>query len=192
MRSKTIALAFAALVLGTAGEASAQGRNRDAGWWPWEGGAHETVQQRGKKAKKNGRAHQQQYHEDVYAQGQGQRRGNGPPFCRNGQGHPVHGMDWCRRKGWAQAGWGDVVYHDRIPSDGRVDQPRVRDILGSVILDRLTQHSRRLGATGPIEGRSFLVDGASVLQLRASGIPIAELTDRNRDGRVDLVLLAGS
>lgn len=29
-----------------------------------------------------------------------QRRGNGPPFCRNGQGHPVHGRQWCIDKGW--------------------------------------------------------------------------------------------
>jgi hypothetical protein len=30
-----------------------------------------------------------------------------------------------------------------------------------------------------------------VLQLRAGGIPLAELTDWNRDGRVDLMLLDG-
>lgn len=24
----------------------------------------------------------------------------GPPFCRNGEGHPVHGMQWCRDKGF--------------------------------------------------------------------------------------------
>jgi hypothetical protein len=34
--------------------------------------------------------------------------------------------------------------------------------------------------------------GGSVLQLRANGVPLAELTDRNRDGRFDLVLLRRS
>lgn len=28
------------------------------------------------------------------------KKGNGPPFCRSGKGHPVFGMDWCRDKGF--------------------------------------------------------------------------------------------
>jgi len=35
--------------------------------------------------------------------------GNGPAFCRSGAGHPVHGWEWCREKGWDRAdrnlGW---------------------------------------------------------------------------------------
>lgn len=55
---------------------------------------------------------------DGYAQGRGRgggaverqtergaeretERGTGPAFCRNGQGHPVHGWRWCEEKGWA-------------------------------------------------------------------------------------------
>ena len=202
MRQRTIALALAAMVLGTADQAAAQGRNRDAGWWPWQGGGWETVQQQGngKKAEKAARARQNDRgvlgrvldHDDDDRGNQGQRRGNGPPFCRNGQGHPVHGMEWCQRKGWSQAGWGNVIYRNPLPSNRRIEQPTVRDILDSVILGRLTDHSRRLGASGPIDGRTFYVGDASVLQLRAGGVPLAELTDWNRDGRVDLVLLAGS
>jgi hypothetical protein len=32
----------------------------------------------------------------------GARKGNGggPPFCRNGQGHPTKGWQWCVDKGW--------------------------------------------------------------------------------------------
>jgi hypothetical protein len=190
MKHRTMTLALAAMLLGAAGDASAQGRNRDAGWWPWEGRGWETVQQDPKKARKAAQAARARNDDDD--RDRGQRRGNGPPFCRNGQGHPVHGMEWCRRKGWSEAGWGNVIFRDRLPSNRSVDQPRVRDILGSVILDRLSQHSRLLGASGPIEGRTLMVGGASVLQLRAGGIPLAELTDRNGDGRVDLVLLAGS
>jgi hypothetical protein len=195
MRQRTIALALAAMLLGTAGQASAQGRNRDAGWWPWQGGGWETVRQEGngKKAEKAARARAgriDDYDDDRRAQGE--RRGNGPPFCRNGQGHPVHGLEWCRRKGWSEAGWGNVIFHNPLPSNRRLEQPSVRDILGSVILGRLTSYSRQLGATGPIDGRTLTVGNASVLQLRAGGIPLAELTDRNGDGRVDLVLLAGS
>lgn len=36
------------------------------------------------------------------------RRGNGPKFCRNGQGHPVHGREWCREKGFGLGG--DVLF----------------------------------------------------------------------------------
>ena len=29
------------------------------------------------------------------------RQERGPPFCRSGEGHPVHGWGWCVRKGFA-------------------------------------------------------------------------------------------
>jgi hypothetical protein len=201
MRHRTIALALAALVLGTAGQASAQGRNRDTGWWPWQGGGYENAQQgRGKKAEKAAQAQQRERErvlgriedrddDDREGRGREARRGNGPPFCRNGQGHPTKGMEWCREKGWTQqSGWGNIIYRNPLPSDR---QPRARDILDSVILGRLTDYSRQLGARGPIESRSFWVGDASVLQLRAGGVPLAEFTDWNRDGRVDLVLVPG-
>ena len=194
MRHRTIAIALAAMVLGTAGSASAQGRNRDTGWWPWQGADWEAAQHgNDKKAQKAARAHANDEQHDVddeHRDAHAQRRGNGPPFCRNGQGHPVHGQEWCERKGWTQAGWGNVILRNPVPSNRRVDQPTVRDILGSVVVDRLTAYSRQLGASGPIEGRTLTVGSASVLQLRAGGLPLAELTDRNGDGRVDLVLLA--
>ena len=34
----------------------------------------------------------------------GRRLENGPPFCRNGQGHPVHGRRWCEEKGYGMYG----------------------------------------------------------------------------------------
>jgi hypothetical protein len=41
---------------------------------------------------------------DLSAQGRGNKsnRGNsgGPSFCRSGAGHPVHGWEWCRQRGW--------------------------------------------------------------------------------------------
>ncbi|MGH7458487.1 MAG: hypothetical protein ACREKN_05285 [Longimicrobiaceae bacterium] len=67
----------------------------------------------------------------------------GPPFCRNGQGHPVHGREWCVRKGFGLGGGladvirrgprrdqgggpiydrrGDIL--DRLPIPGRRDRP---------------------------------------------------------------------
>lgn len=58
----------------------------------------------------------------LLAQGPPGNQGNGPPFCRSGQGHPVHGWEWCVAKGWAagpQYGtpsriqeWIEVVWED--------------------------------------------------------------------------------
>lgn len=47
------------------------------------------------------------------------KRGRGPKFCRNGEGHPVHGRDWCIEKGF---GLGDGRYED-----GRYDDNRYED-----------------------------------------------------------------
>lgn len=37
------------------------------------------------------------------------RANGGPPFCRNGQGHPVHGRRWCEEKGYEVYGSGSVL-----------------------------------------------------------------------------------
>jgi hypothetical protein len=37
---------------------------------------------------------------DAQGRGNAGRNGNGPAFCRNGQGHPVHGWEWCEQRGW--------------------------------------------------------------------------------------------
>lgn len=34
------------------------------------------------------------------------RSARGPKFCQNGSGHPVHGMQWCRDKGFGR--YGDI------------------------------------------------------------------------------------
>lgn len=128
------------------------------------------------------------------------RRGNGPPFCRNGQGHPVHGRQWCRDKGWddradRQGGWQDVSWEDVIFGRGDADRERTRsldrggllDVLGDVVLGRLERQGRSSG-DGALTGR--WVEGRTrVLQVRAGDRPLAELLDADRDGRVDRVLL---
>lgn len=122
------------------------------------------------------------------------RRGNGPPFCRNGEGHPVHGRQWCREKGWDRDSWEDVSWGDIIL--GRRDRTRDRDrldrgglagVLGDVILRRLDGYARDAGG-GPLEGR-FVEGRTRVLQVRAGDVPLAELLDADRDGRIDRVLL---
>ena len=46
----------------------------------------------------------------------------GPPFCRNGEGHPVHGRQWCRDRGFEPSSVGDIIF-----GDSRVDRQRDRD-----------------------------------------------------------------
>lgn len=46
------------------------------------------------------------------------RKGKGPAFCRSGEGHPVHGRQWCRDKGF---GLGDDHYYDYRRDQRRYD-----------------------------------------------------------------------
>lgn len=126
------------------------------------------------------------------------RRGNGPPFCRNGDGHPVHGLEWCRDKGWSDAGWRDVSWGDvilnprertRTRDRDRLERGGLLDVLGDVVLGRLDARSRAVGG-GALTGR--WVEGRTrVLQVRAGDAPLAELMDADRDGRIDRVLVRG-
>ncbi|HUF51742.1 MAG TPA: hypothetical protein VMN60_13030 [Longimicrobiales bacterium] len=121
--------------------------------------------------------------------------GNGPPFCRNGAGHPVHGHQWCLDKGFGLGGardvFGDIVF--RQPRDRRYDQQTLgrsvlSDMLGAVVLGRFETLGRRHG-TGPLTGRWLNDYGTRTLQLSVGSVPIARLVDTNRDGRVDDIVL---
>ena len=123
------------------------------------------------------------------------RNGNGPAFCRSGQGHPVHGREWCRDKGWDLGSqrdvFGDIIF--RQPRDRRYDQPTMgrgtlADILGAVVLGRFESFGRNYGS-GAMTGRWINDYGMRTLQLNVGGMPIARLVDTNRDGRVDDVVL---
>lgn len=62
-----------------------------------------------------------------YDRGDDRRAERGPPFCRNGQGHPVHGMQWCRDKGFGgNGGWGDILGR-RSDDRGKVGDRRYDD-----------------------------------------------------------------
>lgn len=122
------------------------------------------------------------------------RNGNGPPFCRNGQGHPVHGREWCRDKGWGtgdwrDVSWGDVIFgrQDRRRESDRLDRGGLADVLGDVVFGRLESHARSAGG-GALNGR-FVESQGRLLQVRAGSSPLAELLDIDRDGRVDRMLL---
>lgn len=161
----------------------------------------------------------------------GSRRGDGPPFCRNGQGHPVHGMAWCRARGfggygareydardrrydsrryddrnrrygdrryepsWERPRWEDVIFRrpQRRYPERYLDRGSLIDVLGGRVYHRLEQQRRYLGLRAPLAGYWTEARGlgrnARVLVLHAGDIPLAHLTDRNGDGRVDRILL---
>jgi len=128
------------------------------------------------------------------------RDSNAPSFCRSGAGHPQHGRQWCRDKGfqlgqdqWGRESWGDIFVGgsrdrrmDRYNQNfGRYD---LAQLLGSVVLNRFESFGRQYSG-GTTSGRWLLDGGASVLQLYMGDVPIARLVDQNRDGRVDNVYL---
>jgi hypothetical protein len=188
----------AALLLVAAPEgASAQ---QVDGWWDWalphlvearSGGPAVILPPRGDARDQRNR-------------GKARKAQAGPKFCQNGQGHPVHGRQWCRDKGfgtggilntrWDTRGWDDVILRgprgqDRRP--GAVSRGGLIDILGDVIYGRLVAEGSQLGATEPLTGRWLHGEGgAGVLQVRAGAVPVAELTDLNGDGRVNAVLIS--
>jgi hypothetical protein len=166
------------------------------GWWDWAAaavyGGQEIPTRRGNVAIPQARG-----------QSRGAAQGQGPPFCRSGEGHPVHGRRWCAEHGWPlgseglwrRGTWEDVIF--RSPRDrrqGNVDRGGLVETLGQVVFGRVDDHRRRLGASEPLVGRWHVdrASGATVLQLRSGNRPVAELTDLDGDGRVDLVLIAGS
>lgn len=143
---------------------------------------------------------------DVDAAQEGKALGktkNGPSFCRSGAGHPVYGRQWCLEKGhglgtsiWHHAHVGKVVF-GRVPK-GRIESPRlgareVAEILTDVVLDEIFGKSHydldraQLGGTW----RGGSTEGILVLEVLSGGAPVAELTDSDLDGEVDVVLVAG-
>jgi hypothetical protein len=194
-------------------DASAQ---QSTGWWDWAlkdlveargGSVADIVPARDRGNRGNDRAQRGASLPDIVL-GRDDRdrgaRGGGPPFCRNGEGHPVHGPRWCAEKGfglgggilrgsrWDVRGWEDVVLRNPRGQQrrGTLDRGGLVDVLGDVVLGRIAAGGSQIGVTGPMTGRWLHADGAAtILQIRAGGQPLAELTDIDGDGRVDAVLM---
>ena len=196
--------AGALALMGLPGDAAAQGKGK--------GKVKERPQT--ERVERAGRGTGSGTLEDILRGGRGQvdpreRRdgaGKGPPFCRNGQGHPVHGRRWCVDKGfglgnrlgslgdirWEDRGWEDIVFRTPRPEREVLDRRGLADVLGSVVLGRFDSRARALGSREPLTGRWLQGrDGPLVLWLQAGQTPVAQLLDLNRDGRVDRVRLNG-
>ena len=114
-----------------------------------------------------------------------------PTFCQTGAGHPIYGRDWCFERGfrlgreWERDRLTDVRIN-RNAGNGRMDRARLQQMLGAPLLQRIDE----LGYQEEVLGS--WVDtpaGGLVLRINSGNTPIAELADRNRDGRIDVLWL---
>ena len=127
----------------------------------------------------------------------------GPSYCRSGAGHPVYGRQWCLEKGhglgkstWQHARLGKVVF-GRVPKghikSARLGAREIAEILTDVVLDEIFGKSQYDLDRGQLGGtwRGGSNEGILVLEVLIGGTPVAELTDTDLDGEVDVVLIAG-
>jgi len=126
---------------------------------------------------------------------------NGPSFCRSGAGHPVYGRQWCLDKGFGlgNASWRRTrpgrIRFGRVPQGPiepvRLGAREIAEILTDIALDEIFGESRydldRSSLAGEWRGGSG--EGLFVLELLIGDDPVAELTDTDLDGEVDVVLI---
>jgi hypothetical protein len=128
--------------------------------------------------------------------GDRQPAGNAPAFCRNGQGHPVFGREWCLDKGfglgsrngtiWSRGGIDDVVW--RRPTADRLDRGGLVGVLGDIIFGRLAFQAMTLGYDQPLVGYWVAQpEGPRILRVHSGDYEVAELVDTDRDDRADVL-----
>jgi hypothetical protein len=194
----TVLFAAACLSIPTVGIAQQGGGSADSGWWDWalpkiqiQIGDDDAGKQQGKDKGKSSGA--------KAAQGNAGKDKGVPAFCRSGAGHPVHGWQWCVERsykmGWSSTALSGAEFRgrDKARRGAELDAGSIDEILGNEIMKQLRGVARDLGLDGAINGRWADTDdgGALVLQLRVGNEPLAELTDRNGNGKVDAALLMG-
>lgn len=96
------------------------------------------------------------------------------------------------RPNWRRVRW-NVRFHVNRRTrfyDDVLNRRELRDLLGRRTTDRLKDHARRVDARGRLVGRWVQYGRRGrVLQVRAGGVPIAELIAFGGDRRVDVVRL---
>jgi hypothetical protein len=127
------------------------------------------------------------------------RPSRAPAFCRSGEGHPVWGRNWCLDKGFGlgdgRRSWAvtrpieDIIF-GRPDTRGRyVEQDELVRLLGEVVLGRLAFQAVALGADDPLRGTWIgEPSGPVTLRVVSGGVPVAELVDYDRNGRVDTIV----
>lgn len=197
-------VAMLAMILLAPGTLDAQERGGEGDWWRWALAEVLAGQEIRTTGGRNVRIDPDRFHRDRDpSPGRGRGRGRGAPaFCRTGEGHPVFGRKWCVEKGfglgrgtWSRGDIGDIIFRSTPERDAAIlDRSGLTQVLGDGLLERLLQGSAGASRDAPVTGRWLELEerGARVLQLRSGGRPLAELTDLDRDGRVDVNLRTGA
>lgn len=129
----------------------------------------------------------------------GDRRpnGNAPAFCRNGDGHPVWGREWCLNKGfglgshdgtlWSRGIIDDVVFQ-RSDYGTRLDRGGLLGVLGDLVLARLGLQAVSMGYDQPLMG-TWVAEPSSprLLRVYAGPYPVAEFVDTDYDNRPEIL-----
>lgn len=129
----------------------------------------------------------------------GDRRpnGNAPAFCRNGDGHPVWGREWCLNKGfglgsregtlWSRGIIDDVVFQ-RYDYGTRLDRGGLLGVLGDLVLARLGLQAVSMGYDQPLMG-TWVAEPSSprLLRVYAGPYPVAEFVDTDYDNRPEIL-----
>jgi hypothetical protein len=127
------------------------------------------------------------------------RRNGAPSFCRSGEGHPVWGRNWCLDKGFGlgdgRRSWAvtrpieDIVFGRPDTRRRYLEQDDLATLLGEVTLGRLAFQAVALGGTAPLRGTWIGErEGPVTLRVVSGGVPVAELVDYDRNGRVDTIV----
>ena len=91
------------------------------------------------------------------------KNGNGPAFCRNGQGHPRWGWQWCEDRGWDRSGNrvvlrdrnGRILENGRVADNGRADRRVTAGRSYNAAFDRGYDDGYQKGIEDSGKNRSF-------------------------------------
>ena len=130
-------------------------------------------------------------------------RNGSPPFCTNGEGHPVHGRQWCIEKGfglgvsdrniWSSSRVDDVIFKRRPEANVTLDRGGLIGVLGDIVLGRLAVQSLALGYDEPLVGRWVQSDEPAspwILKVNSGNVAVAEFVDTDRDNDVDVLFVS--
>jgi hypothetical protein len=120
----------------------------------------------------------------------GHRDADGGPYDDGGRYADDPGVPRDGGERWERADWGDLRFRFSGTVRGReLSATQLESLLGRGVVARLTRHAWEEQVEGALQGR-WLDDEPLVLRVYGGRVPLAEFTDRDRDGRVDLLRLA--
>lgn len=114
-----------------------------------------------------------------------------PDYCYSGDGHPLGGREWCHRRGYpVGAGWVRESGRDFVMERpmAPINRAALAASIGSDLALELDVQRARFGFSEPLAGSYVAtLEYGNVLRVRSGRLQVAEIVDRDRDGRVDAI-----